>query len=135
MKQVHNTFNLIGRLLVAALFLPAGLAKLTGFAGTVGYFSSLGIPAPSFAVVAIVAVEIFGSLALLAGYQTRLVAIVMAIFTLVASVVGHAYWAAPADQAFVAQLLFFKNMAVIGGLLVLASAGAGEFSLDGKQKN
>jgi len=135
MKQVHNTFNLIGRLLVAALFLPAGLAKLTGFAGTVGYFSSLGIPAPSFAVVAIVAVEIFGSLALLAGYQTRLVAIVMAIFTLVASVVGHAYWAAPADQAFVAQLLFFKNMAVIGGLLVLASAGAGEFSLDGKQES
>jgi len=135
MKQVHNTFNLIGRLLVAALFLPAGLAKLTGFAGTVGYFSSLGIPAPSFAVVATVAVEIFGGLALLAGYQTRLVAIVMAIFTLVASVVGHAYWAAPADQAFVAQLLFFKNMAVIGGLLVLASAGAGEFSLDGKQKN
>ena len=135
MKQVHNTFNLIGRLLVAALFLPAGLAKLTGFAGTVGYFSSLGIPAPSFAVVATVAVEIFGGLALLAGYQTRLVAIVMAIFTLVASVVGHAYWAAPADQAFVAQLLFFKNMAVIGGLLVLASAGAGEFSLDGKQES
>ena len=135
MKQVHNTFNLIGRLLVAALFLPAGLAKLTGFAGTVGYFSSLGIPAPSFAVVATVAVEIFGGLALLAGYQTRLVAIVMAIFTLVASVVGHAYWAAPAEQAFVAQLLFFKNMAVIGGLLVLASAGAGDFSLDGKQES
>jgi putative oxidoreductase len=135
MKQTHNTFNLIGRLLVATLFLPAGLAKLTGFAGTVGYFSSLGIPAPSFAVAATIAVEILGGLALLAGYQTRLVAIVMAVFTLLASVVGHAYWTAPAEQAFMAQLLFFKNMAVIGGLLVLASAGAGDFSLDGKQES
>ena len=99
MKQAQNTFNLIGRLLVAALFLPAGLAKLTGFAGTVGYFASLGIPAPTLAVVATIVVEILGGLALLVGYQTRLVAIVMALFTLAASVVGHAYWAAPADQA------------------------------------
>ncbi len=135
MKQAQNTFNLIGRLLVAALFLPAGLAKLTGFAGTVGYFASLGIPAPTLAVVATIVVEILGGLALLVGYQTRLVAIVMALFTLAASVVGHAYWAAPADQAFVAQLLFFKNIAVAGGLLVLAAAGAGAFSIDGKQES
>ena len=135
MKHAQNTLNLIGRLLVLALFLPAGLAKITGFAGTVGYFASLGIPVPTLAVVVTIAVEVLGSLALLVGYQTRLVAIVMAIFTLAASVAGHAYWAAPADQAFVAQLLFFKNMAVIGGLLVLASAGAGAFSIDGQQES
>ena len=135
MKHAQNTLNLIGRLLVVALFLPAGLAKITGFAGTVGYFASLGIPVPTLAVVVTIAVEVLGSLALLVGYQTRLVAIVMAIFTLAASVAGHAYWAAPADQAFVAQLLFFKNMAVIGGLLVLASAGAGAFSIDGQQES
>ena len=133
MKHAENTLNLIGRLLVVALFLPAGLAKLTGFAGTVGYFGSLGIPAPTLAVVVTIVVEVLGSIALLVGFQTRIVALVMAIFTLAASVAGHAYWAAPADQAFVAQLLFFKNIAVIGGLLVLASAGAGAFSLDAKQ--
>lgn len=133
MKHAENTLNLIGRLLVVALFLPAGLAKLTGFAGTVGYFGSLGIPAPTLAVVVTIVVEVLGSIALLVGFQTRIVALVMAIFTLAASVAGHAYWAAPADQAFVAQLLFFKNIAVMGGLLVLASAGAGAFSLDAKQ--
>jgi putative oxidoreductase len=133
MKHAENTLNLIGRLLVVALFLPAGLAKLTGFAGTVGYFGSLGIPAPTLAVVVTIVVEVLGSIALLVGFQTRIVALVMAIFTLAASVAGHAYWAAPADQAFVAQLLFFKNIAVMGGLLVLASAGAGAFSFDAKQ--
>lgn len=135
MKHAQNALNLIGRLLVVALFLPAGLAKITGFVGTVGYFASLGIPAPTLALVVTIAVEVLGSLALLVGYQTRLVAIVMAIFTLAASVAGHAYWAVPADQAFVAQLLFFKNIAVIGGLLVLASAGAGAFSIDGQQES
>jgi putative oxidoreductase len=133
MKHAENTLNLIGRLLVVALFLPAGLAKLTGFAGTVGYFGSLGIPVPTLAVVVTIVVEVLGSIALLVGFQTRIVALVMAIFTLAASVAGHAYWAAPADQAFVAQLLFFKNIAVMGGLLVLASAGAGAFSFDAKQ--
>lgn len=133
MKHAENTLNLIGRLLIVALFLPAGLAKLTGFAGTVGYFTSLGIPAPTLAVGVTIIVEVLGSIALLIGFQTRVVAFVMAIFTLAASIAGHAYWAAPADQAFVAQLLFFKNIAVMGGLLVLASAGAGAFSFDAKK--
>jgi putative oxidoreductase len=123
MKQTQNALNLVGRLLVVALFLPAGLSKITGF---------LGIPAPTLAAIVTIAVEVLGSIALLVGYQTRVTAIVLAIFTLVASIAGHAFWAAPADQAFVAQLLFFKNVAVMGGLLVLASAGAGQWSVDGK---
>ena len=54
----------------------------------------------------------------------------MALFTLAAAITGHAFWAAPVDAAFIAQLLFFKNIAVMGGLLILASAGAGKFSID-----
>ena len=134
MKNYQNALNLLGRLLIVALFLPAGLAKLSGFDGTVGYFTSLGIAVPTLAVVATIFVEVVGSLALLVGFQTRVVAVVMALFTLVASIAAHAYWAAPADQAFVAQLLFFKNIAVIGGLLVLAASGAGQWSIDGKKE-
>ena len=134
MKTYQNALNLLGRLLMVALFLPAGLAKMAGFEGTLGYFASLGIPAPTFALAATIVIEVVGSIALLLGYQTRLVASIMALFTLIAAVTGHAYWAAPVDQAFIAQLLFFKNIAVMGGLLILASAGAGSFSIDGRQK-
>ena len=133
MNTYQSVLNLIGRLLIVALFLPAGLAKLAGFEGTLGYFASLGIPAPTFALAATIVIEIVGSIALLVGFQTRLVATILAIFTLLAAVTGHAFWAAPADAVFIAQLLFFKNIAVMGGLLVLASAGAGNFSIDGRK--
>ena len=133
MKTYQSALNLIGRILIVALFLPAGLSKLAGFEGTLGYFASLGIPAPTFALAATIVIEIVGGIALLVGFQTRLVAIILALFTLVAAVTGHAFWAAPADAAFIAQLLFFKNIAVMGGLLVLASAGAGSFSIDGRK--
>jgi putative oxidoreductase len=132
MKTYQNALNLIGRILIVALFLPAGLSKLTGIEGTLGYFASLGIPAPAFALATTIA--IVGGIALLVGYKTRLVAIILALFTLAAAVTGHAFWAAPADAAFIAQLLFFKNIAVMGGLLVLASAGAGSFSIDSRKE-
>lgn len=134
MKTYQSALNLIGRILIVALFLPAGLSKLAGFEGTLAYFASLGIPAPTFALAATIVIEIIGGIALLVGYKTRLVAIILAIFTLAAAVTGHAFWAAPADAAFIAQLLFFKNIAVMGGLLVLASAGAGSFSIDGRKE-
>ena len=118
-------------MLIVALFLPAGLGKIAGFEGTLGYFASLGIPAPVFALVATIVIEVLGSIALIVGFQTRIVAVIMAIFTSIAAVTGHAFWAAPADAVFIAQLLFFKNIAVMGGLLVLASTGAGSFSIDG----
>ena len=131
MNTYQNALNLLGRLLIVALFLPAGLSKLTGFDGTVGYFASLGLPLATLAVVVAIIAEVLGGIALLVGFQTRIVAILLAIFTLAASITGHAFWAAPADAAFIQQLLFLKNIAVIGGLLVLASAGAGKFSIDG----
>ena len=130
--SIQNPLNLIGRLLLVALFLPAGISKLTGFAGTVGYISSVGLPLPTLGAALALAVEILGSLALLAGFQTRIAALVLAAFTLVASVFFHAFWGAAPDQAFVQQLLFFKNVAVVGGLLVLAAQGAGGWSLDAR---
>lgn len=131
--SMQNSLTLIGRLLFVALFLPAGISKLTGFAGTVGYISSVGLPLPTLGAVAALTVEIVGSLALLAGYGTRVAALVLAAFTLAASVFFHNYWGAAPEQVFVQQLMFFKNMAVIGGLLVLAAHGAGSWSLDSRK--
>lgn len=130
---LQNTFKLAARVLMAALFLPAGIGKLTGFAGTVGYISSVGLPLPAVGAALALGVEIVGSLALLAGFGTRIAAVVLAAFTLMASFFFHAYWSVPADQVFVTQLLFFKNIAVVGGLLAMAANGAGEWSLDARR--
>ncbi len=132
-NAIQNPLNLAARLAMVALFLPAGIGKLTGFAGTVGYISSVGLPFPTLAAAVAAIVEIVGSLALLAGFGTRIAALVLAVFTLVASFFFHNYWGVPADQAFMQQLLFFKNIAVVGGLLAMAANGAGAWSLDARR--
>lgn len=131
--QLQNPLAFAGRLLLAALFLPAGLAKMTGFAGTVGYIASVGLPAATLAAVAAILVEVLGGVALILGLGTRLAALALALFTLVASFIFHAYWAVPADQAYVTELLFFKNIAVAGGLMVLAASGAGGWSIEARR--
>lgn len=130
---LQNSLSLVGRLLLALLFLPAGLTKISGFADTVGYIASAGLPLPQVAAVVAILVEVLGGLALVAGYGTRLAALALVVFTLVANFGFHNFWTAPADQAMVQQLLFFKNLAVIGGLLVLAAHGAGAYSVDAKR--
>ncbi|MEY4654091.1 MAG: hypothetical protein RI884_2672 [Pseudomonadota bacterium] len=117
----ENALNLVGRLALAALFLPAGLSKIIGFEGTVGYIGSVGLPLATVAAVIAIVVEVGGALALVTGYRVRPAALILALFTLVATVIFHAFWAVPAEQAFTQQLMFFKNVGVMGGLLVLAS--------------
>lgn len=133
-NALQNPLTLVGRLLLALLFLPAGIGKITGFAGTVGYITSAGLPMPALGAVIALTVEIVGGLALISGFGTRIAALVLAVFTLVASVFFHNYWAVAADQQFVQQLLFFKNIAVVGGLLVLAAWGPGAWSVDARRK-
>ena len=130
----QNFLTLAGRLLLALLFLPAGLMKIGGFAGTVGYIASKGLPMPALGAVIAIVVEVLGGLALLAGFGTRVAALVLAVFTVAATVIFHAYWAVPAEAQMVQQLMFFKNIAVVGGLLVLAAHGAGGWSLDAKRQ-
>src|SRR5690606_1613425 len=131
--KLQDPLALAGRLLMAVLFLPAGIGKLTGFAGTVGYISSAGLPMPQLAAVVALVVEIVGAVALIAGVGTRVAAVALAVFTLVASFFFHAYWAVPAEQQMIQQLMFFKNMAVVGGLLTIAAWGAGAWSVDARR--
>lgn len=133
-EKFQSPLSLAARLLLAAVFLPAGISKISGFAGTVGYIASVGLPLPAVGAALAVFVEIVGGLALIAGFQTRLAALALAVFTLVASVFFHAYWSAPAEQAFVQQLMFFKNIGIIGGLLALSAFGAGALSVDARRR-
>ena len=133
MSSLQNPIALIGRLLLASLFIPAGIGKLTGFAGTVGYITSKGLPMPEVAAGLAIVVELGVGLMLLVGFQTRWAALVLTLFTLAAGFFFHNYWAVPADQAMVQQLMFNKNVAIAGGLLAFAAFGAGAFSLDAKR--
>jgi putative oxidoreductase len=130
--QLQAIYSMVGRLLLAAVFLPAGLSKITGFAGTVGYIGSVGMPMPTASAVAAIAVEVLGGLALVLGFQTRIAALALAAFTLVASFFFHNFWALPEAQQMMQQLMFFKNIGLVGGLLTLAAWGAGKLSLDSK---
>ena len=121
---------LVGRILIAAIFLNAGVRKLMGFAGTVGYFTKLGFPAPElFAVLAIV-IEVGGSILLIVGWKTRWVAWLLALFVLIAALAAHRFWQFDAAQYANQMNHFMKNLAIIGGLLFVATFGPGSASVD-----
>ena len=129
----QNLFALVARVLMAALFLPAGIAKISGFAGTVGYIGSMGLPMPELGAALAVLVEVVGALALLLGFQTRWAALLMAVFTVVAGVLFHAFWNAAPEAMQMQQIMFMKNIAIAGGLLALTAFGAGRISLDARK--
>ena len=130
--SLQNPFSLIGRILLALLYLPAGFGKVTHFAGTVAEIASKGVPFPELAAAAAIGVEVGLGLLLLIGWQTRWAALGIAFFTLVVTFIFHNFWAVPADQMVQQQQSFFKNIAIFGGLLTVVGWGAGAWSFDGK---
>jgi putative oxidoreductase len=118
----------LGRLLIALIFLFSGVGKILMPAMTQGYIASAGLPSPLLAYLIAVVVEVGGGALLVVGFQTRPVAVAMAIFTLAAALGFHHDFA---DQN---QLIhFLKNIAIVGGLLQVVAFGAGAFSIDGRR--
>ena len=121
---------LVGRILIAFMFMQSGYGKLMDLTGTAGYIASGGLP-NSTALAGLTGVfELVAGLAVLIGFKGRWAALLLAGFTLVAGLLYHRYWAVPADQQLVVQLLFMKNLAIVGGLLVIAALGTGPASVD-----
>jgi putative oxidoreductase len=116
---------LLGRVLIAAIYILSGFSKLTAPAATAGYIASAGLPLPYAGVAIAVLVELVGGILLILGYQTRIVALAMALFTVAAAVFFHSNFA---DQNMFIH--FFKNIAMTGGLLQVVAFGAGSLSLD-----
>lgn len=124
---------LVGRLLLAIMFVLAGFSKIGGFDGIAGYIGSKGLPLPQLLAVGTIVLELVAGLALLVGLRARWAALALAAFTVLATVIFHAFWAVPAEQQRVEYLLFIKNVAVVGGLLMVAAFGAGKWSLDARR--
>lgn len=119
-----------GRVLLALIFIVSGFGKLTDLSGTAGYISSSGLPLASLLALGAGLLEVVGGLAIAVGFGTRYAALALAVFTLAASFLFHAFWAMPADKAYMQQLMFMKNLAIAGGLFYVAAFGAGAFAFD-----
>lgn len=132
-KTIQAAAALIGRALLATLFIPAGVGKLVGFAGAVGYIASKGIPLPEVCAAIAVAAELGLGLLLLVGFKARWAALGLAVFTAAITPVFHGYWAAPEAMVMMQRLMFWKNFAIVGGLLLVAAFGAGALSIDGRK--
>ena len=124
---------LIARLLLALMFLLAGISKFAGLEGTAGYIASKGLPLPQLLAFASALIEVVGGVMLIVGWQARWAALALAAFTALASVIFHNYWSLPADKQMIDQLMFMKNLSVVGGLLMVFGFGAGPLSLDGRR--
>lgn len=127
MNKTYPTIELAGRILLALMFLLAGIAKITGYAGTAAYMASAGVPGAILPLV--IALEVGGAIAIIIGFQTRLVALALAGFSIIAAALFHSNFA---DQT--QMTLFLKNVSVAGGFLILAANGPGSLSLDAKRK-
>jgi putative oxidoreductase len=122
--------SLLGRVLIAAIFAYFGYLKATAFHGTVGYFTKLGFPLPEVSALLAIAFELGGGVLLILGWKTRWVAMALVVYTIVATLVAHRYWNYPPEQAFAQMSNFFKNVSLIGGLIMLATFGPGPLSID-----
>ena len=125
---------LVSRLLIASLFLVAGIRKLMGVAGAAGYFTKLGFPAADVLVWVAIAIELGGGALLVLGWQTRRVAWLLIAFTAIATFMAHRFWQFDAAQYANQLNHFLKNAAIVGGLLYVVVFGAGSVSLDGTRK-
>ena len=119
---------LVGRVLLSILFIIAGYGKLTAISATAGWFGSIGLPMPTVTTVVVGLVELLGGLAVLIGFQTRIAAIVLALFTLGATAVAHLDFSQAGNA-----LMLQKNLAITGGFLLLTILGAGAYSIDAKR--
>ncbi|HET6802667.1 MAG TPA: DoxX family protein [Casimicrobiaceae bacterium] len=121
---------LVGRVLLALMFIISGWGKITDFSGTAGYIASQELPMPQVLAVIAILIELGAGLAIAFGWKTRWAALVMVAFLIVITPIFHGFWNEPADQAMMQQINFMKNLSILGGMLVLFAWGPGRFSFD-----
>jgi putative oxidoreductase len=129
MNLNHPVIPLLGRLLIVYIFVTSGIAKVFDWSGNVAYMNTRHLAYVPVLLTVATVIELGGSLCLVTGYQARLAAFVMCLYMIAVTVLFHNYWAASPALAGIQETHFRKNLAIMGGLLMLAYCGPGEWSL------
>ncbi len=127
---IGNAAGLIGRIMLAAIFIHAGFGKAFRIEGTQAYMAKAGVP--GWMIWLVIAIELGGGLLIAVGLQTRIVAFLLAGFTVLAGILFHGFWAVEAAQYQMQFIHFMKNISIAGGFLLLVANGAGAWSIDGR---
>lgn len=128
--NLQNSAALLGRALLAAIFIASGWGKITGFAGTAGYIASKGMPLPELTAAGAIAVEFFGGLVLLAGFKARWAAAAIFLFLIPTTFIFHNPAGLPPQEAQGQMIHLLKNVSIMGGMLMVFAFGPGRYSID-----
>jgi len=131
MSDSSSSFTpLAGRILLSVVFLVSGFFKIGGYAQMVGYAAAKGVPLAGVAVACAAVVELAGGLAILAGFQTKIAAWILFLYLIPTTFFFHNFWALQGAEQQNNMIHFLKNVAIMGGLVILAANGAGPYSVD-----
>ncbi len=133
MENTKSFFVLSGRILLSLIFVMSGFSKIPGWENTLGYMASKGMPMTQFFLFMAIVIEIAGGLSLLMGYKTRVGASLLIVFLIPATLIFHNFWTLTGMEQQMQMIMFMKNLAIIGGLLVVAGFGPGQISLDARK--
>lgn len=122
-EMINNSATLLGRALISVMFIMAGYSKIGGYEGTQGYMESMGVPGSLLPVV--IALELLGGIAILIGYQTKIVAFLLGGFTFLAAIIFHSDFSQQMQM-----ILFMKNLAISGAFLLLFVHGPGRWAVN-----
>lgn len=123
MDKLQQLSTPIGRLFLSMIFIFSGFTKITGYAATQGYMESMGVPGMLLPLV--IALELFGGIAILLGFKARLIAVLFVGFNIVSALIFHQFWI---DESQMNP--FMKNIAIAGGFLMIFVHGAGAYSIE-----
>lgn len=133
MQSTIDKFGpLVGRVLLALIFLNSGINKIGGFAGTAGYMASKGLPMAEVLLVITIIIEIAAALMIIAGFKARLGAAALLLWMIPVTLIFHNFWSMPAEQVMIQKIMFMKNLGLMGGMLLVMGFGSGPLSVDKK---
>lgn len=130
MNKIQPVGLLVGRVLLAYIFVVAGFGKIDGFSATAAYIASKGLPMSEALLVATIVIELVGGLMIALGWKARWAALAIFVFLIPTTLIFHAFWTVDPEQVRAQTIQFNKNLAIMGGMLYIAIVGSGRYGLD-----